>query len=238
MLPPVQIQHGAGADRPFHTLVKLAAALTQSPIDEKASIDCSPLTRGQFEALLSTEPFREPLERFVRTQALDQARGLTRKQIRQLGVSPEGRLAQFLLFGSMDLLEQAALLVCAAAMHSRVLAVVQKGKREFLREALGREAYQVATLEAPMLYAGLGAFGTDFLLSEALVAELDEARESFAALGFSLLASAVALHFRPLAKLALARWPRESAEGHRLKKIQQKDVQLILLLLQRRMPES
>jgi len=237
MLANAPMKSGAVGARSFRTLAELAAAITQAAGEENAPFECAPLTRVQFEALRRTEIFRKPFERFAEAQTLAQASVLTRKQVQQLGVSPEGRLALFLLIKPMQLVEQASLLVCGAAMHSRVLAVVQKGKREYLREALGREAYQVATLEASMLYPSLGAFGTDTLLTDALGDELNEARASFATFGFRLLASAVALHFRPLAKLALARWPWHTAEGHRLKKVHPKDVQHILLLLQRRIPE-
>jgi len=215
----------------FAQLAKLAAAITR-PVDGPWQVDCSPLTREQFEALRHHESFGTPLERFALSQSLLPLAKLSRKQVQKLPVSPDGRLAIFLLTEPLKRLEEASLLVCGAAMHVQILSVVARDKRNHLRAALGDDGYQVATLEAPMLYPSLGAHADDGLLEEALAGETAGARDMFAEFGFRLFASAVAVHWRPLAKLASVRWPTDI----RLKSLSAKDVQLILRLLQRRLP--
>lgn len=227
-------ENSAGLLDPFTTLVGLAAALTQAPV---GTADCSLISPDQFEALRNHSAFRAPLERFARARMVAEAKGLTRKQVARLTVSSEGRLALLLLLESAERVGQAALLVCGAAMYAQALRIVHKEKRERLREALGEAAYQVAALEAPMLYPSLSAFGSDRLMDEALEETPDAARKKFTDLGFLLLASVVAVHFQPLAKLAVARWSWGETSGRRFRKLSNQDLQHILLLLQRRLPE-
>jgi hypothetical protein len=106
-----------------------------------------------------------------------------------LAASAEGRLAVFMLIAPVDQLETAALLAAAAAMQREILAATDKGERARLRAALGADAYQVATREAPVLYAGLAALGDAARYRAALAPELDAAatRRQFVDFGLALL---------------------------------------------------
>lgn len=218
-------------------LAQLAAALTR-PLSTFTPVNTVPLLADQLEALGKEPHFRQPLQRFYYQQYIGDQLTLTLKQARRLPVTPAGRLAVSLLVEPVPMIEQAALLVSGAAMQQQVLQTIQKPGREHLRTVLGPAAFQVAALEAPMLYPSLARHGNAKLLASILDQDEATARGSFVSLGMGLLGAAAATASRSLALLALKRLvsiqapiqARSLTAGFSIH-----DKQSVMRLLQRRM---
>lgn len=229
-----EVTQGADA-RSFEALSLLAAALLRpSALYAGQSFDYPPLSWEQFEALHAQASFRAPLERFLYNQRIGDRFTISPEQVRRLSDTPTGRLLILMLTEPEDEVERAALLVSGAVLYRPVLQTTAKLQRERLRLAMGAEAFQVATLEASMLYPSLCAYASDELLALILSQEQDAARSALVDFGLALLAAATSSVSKPLARLALERSPVNTT-AKRLKRFSSNDVQLVIRLLQRRM---
>lgn len=126
-----------------------------------------------------------------------------------LAATSEGRLAVLLASRPVGEIEQTALLAAAAALQLHVLRATARAERQRLREALGREPYQVATQEAPTLYADLAKLDVPGSFREMMAADEDAAalRARLLAFGHAVLCRFAAAAAPALSGLVARRLP-------------------------------
>lgn len=96
--------------------------------------------------------------------------------LRRVGHSNASDCALFLATAAPALLEQAALHLGAIVLHRQLLRLALRREREALQRIVGEETYQIATREAPVLYAAFADLDdSDFVIEPAALG--DEARE-------------------------------------------------------------
>lgn len=179
--------------------------------------------------------FAGPLRRAVAARLVGAAPSLMPADVEALAQSPDGRFAIFMLVAPLDRVEEAALLATAAAMQRDILARTDKAERARLRAALGPDAYQVATREAPVLYANLAALTDASRFRAAMAPDIDGAatRRDFVAFGLALLLRAIA-HVPLLPDLVARRLPVSRPPANREDRAG--DLDKLMKLIDRRMP--
>lgn len=218
---------------PLSVLARLASGLLQPSLTFQ-QLDLAPLTQAQFEALNVLPVFAAPMSRYYYKKHIAPYLKLSRKQCALLTATAEGRLAVVLLTEPIARLEQAALLVAGAAFSRQVLQATHKAERRFLRTVLGPEAFQVATLEAPILYPSLSRYGGAQLMAAENEQDETAAREKLATIGMGLLAAVSSSTSHSLGRLVLKRNSSGRA-GTLPASFTPQDRQSVLRLLQRRM---
>jgi hypothetical protein len=159
--------------RAFDLVIRLAQFLAY-PVGRVHERYCvaPPLSHEAFGALAAQPAFRKPLNSEAARNAGFDRLELEFKVFARLSASAPTRLCVLLVTCSALELSRAAMCASATIAHRRIVAALAREERARLREALGEEAFSIATREAPLQYQALAdlaqapAFAKRFALDQ------------------------------------------------------------------------
>lgn len=201
---------GAGAQ----LAVRLAALLAR-PFEafEAAGTALAPLTATEARRAAALPAFSRPLGRAVSRALGVPVDALDATLLGRLRERPESRLATLVLVEPRPAVEAAGATLAAAIVHGRAIRATLRAERERLRAVLGAEGFELATREAPLLHAPLGALDAPRLTGEALFGPLPApaATERLALFGVAVLARFAGAVEPAYGGLLALRWPAACA---------------------------
>ena len=150
------VPYRPGDRRSLLLSARLAAAILRPAAIVGESADfLAPLTSQQVRAAAALPGFMPAVNRALRRDIGLTQLNLPRDLPQRLSERSASRLAVLLLVEPLALMQRAAAIVGATILHRQIVSLMMKDQRAAARAAMGEEAFVVATLEAPMLNAGL-----------------------------------------------------------------------------------
>lgn len=136
--------------------VRLAGTILR-PLDRIATerLPTLPVPPSELVALAGHPAFRGPVNRAVARTIGFTDLPVGTATLGRLGRDPRSRLALLFVSEPPALLRRAAQILAAAILHRRLAGLVLKADRQRVRDALGAEAFDVASHEAPVMLGRL-----------------------------------------------------------------------------------